>query len=213
MAVRISLIVMLSLLYLTVQGQKDIFFRKYSIPLSNSVLGLSVGCAQAIAPASYSWRLNTISQLGAQNYTFAPAMNAGFITHGALIGLKSAHDLIKGNGHWMTNAPLLLYGTSVTLLGFIHTVPFEPGIPYSQNEASLHGTLAISAIAGLTGAMIGNLAKERNPKKIPLHISCLGVVLFSSSMLYLDEKNKGAWERVLLMNGLTWLTLNYTIKL
>jgi hypothetical protein len=201
-----------TLYFSNVAGQKNNFYGKYCIPIASGTLGVSWGAALLLAPETYSPRFHTISQLGAQHYKYAPVMNSGFITHGALVGLKSAHDLIKGNGHWTTNVPLLIYGSSLTMLGFYHTVPFEKGIPYAQREANVHGILAVTAVAGLTGTILANLVCEKNRKKLPLHIAGLGAVAISSSLLLTDKQRKGFWESALLMSGICWMTINYSVR-
>ena len=193
-------------------GQKNNFLGKYSIPIASGAIGVSWGTALLLAPETYSPRFHTISQLGAQHYKYAPVMNSGFIAHGALVGVKSAYDLIKGNGPWIENAPLLVYGSSLTLLGLFHTIPFEKGIPYAQREANVHGILAVTAVAGLTGTILANLACEKNRKKIPLHIAGLGAVVISSSLLLADKQRKGLWESTLLMSGICWMTINYSVR-
>ena len=193
-------------------GAQNELLHQYAVPVATGALSLSCGVAHLVAPASYSWQKHTISQLGAQHYNKAGLMNSGFVLHGTLLTLTSANDLMKGNGHWSVNSCMLLYGMSTGMLGMVHTVPFTENTPYSPRESHWHGILAVSAGTALTGAMLSSLITEKNKKKIPLHIAALSVAGLSSALIFTDERNKGIWERTLLLSGMCWMTLNYSFK-
>ena len=210
-------VVIISFIILLIQfnagfAQNSNYFEKYNIPIATTLIGISLTSAHLVAPYTYDWNTNSISQLGAQNYKYSGIMNSGFISFGSLIGAQAINDLTTKNKHWTTSSFMLLYGTSVTLTGFFSAEPFEKGIAYNQREANIHSLFANIAGISLTGAMVSSLLTEKNKNKRFLHIAGLTTVLLTSAMFKLDEKHRGTWQRLIWVSGIGWITLNYSIN-
>lgn len=83
--------------------------------LGLGVLGTSLVFAHLCSPNEYSWKTNTISELGSQNYQHAWIMRSGFLGGATLFALGAVSDLMRNQPHWSTSVPLLFYGTSLAL--------------------------------------------------------------------------------------------------
>ncbi len=104
--------------------------------------GTSIIAAHAVAPDSYSWSKNTISDLAAQNYEHAWIMLTGLIGFGTLVSTAAIWDFTSERKHWSQTIPLMIYGTSMTMSGIFSTAHFEKGVSYSKNEAKYHSLFA-----------------------------------------------------------------------
>lgn len=58
----------------------------YMVPSAVGLLCVSLVTAHVLAPETYSWKVNTISELASRGYRYAWLMCAGFIGFGVLVG-------------------------------------------------------------------------------------------------------------------------------
>lgn len=100
-------------------------------------LSLALLTAHLVAPVTYHFKSNTISDLGAQNYKNAWIMRSGFLGFGALTATAGIWDMVAKKKPWVSMVPLTVYGLSMVATGLFSTAPFEDGVSFSQNEENL----------------------------------------------------------------------------
>jgi hypothetical membrane protein len=174
-----------------------------------ALLCASLVAAHVLAPDSYSWRTNTISELASQHYEHAWITRAGFITFGGMIGATAARQLAAGKRHWTESLPLVLYGTSIAATGVFSAAPFESGVAFSQTESHIHSVFANTAGASLSAAILAKAWTARSRRERLGHAAALAFVTLSSAMFQIQPEYRGAWQRALWIGGLGWLTLSY----
>lgn len=173
-------------------------------------LGASLITAHLLAPETYNWRSNTISELAAQHYQHAWIMRTGLISFGALISIASTVKLIEDQTQWPRAIPMLLYGLAMTGSGLYSTAPFEAGIAYTQHEAHMHSIFANAAGFALTTTMLSHIITEKNPNLKIVHLSGMAFVLLGSWLFKSNPEYQGVYQRVLWGGSITWLT--WTVK-
>lgn len=178
----------------------------YVVPAAVGLLGSSLVLAHLLAPETYSWKVNTLSQLGAQNYAHAWVMRTGFIGFGSLLAGAATWDSLAGKS-WIETVPLMAYGASVAITGLYSAAPFDPGVPFSPGEATIHTVFANVAGAAFSAAMLSRALTEPDPQKRVIHLSGLAFVVASSAMFKLQPESQGIWQRVLWTGSLAWLSI------
>ena len=101
--------------------------------------------AHLLADDAYRWRLNSISQLGAQAYDRAWIMRVGFVGFGILIQAAAIRRIPLAGRFWFREIPIMVYGLTILLSGLFSAEPFLEGVRYSQQEAQFHGVFATTA--------------------------------------------------------------------
>jgi hypothetical membrane protein len=164
--------------------------------------------AHLVAPASYSWRDNTISQLAAQGYARAWIMRLGFVGFGILIVLGALDRARTNRRSWFHQArelALVLYGLGLLLAGSFSAEPFLPGVAFSESQAQLHSIAATLAGLGISLGMLLYLVRPgplRN--KIP-DLVALTLTLAFSALFGMATSGAGIWQRCLWAVGFVWL--------
>lgn len=171
--------------------------------LAVGMLGVSLITAHYLAPTSYDWTQNTISELGAQNYQHAWVMRAGLVSFGTLIGGSALWRLNENN--WMQMLPLAIYGASMAVTGFFSAPPFEKGVRFSAKEAATHSLFANLAGFALTTAILATAATCPDPQVQKLHYTASAFVLASSLLFKINPTYQGVWQRVLWTGSLGWI--------
>lgn len=70
----------------------------YLVPIAVGFLGSTLIASHILSPETYSWKISTVSELGAQNYDHAWIAHAGFVGFGSFIS-GAAWDLVIGRKH------------------------------------------------------------------------------------------------------------------
>ncbi len=173
------------------------------------LLGASVVAGHVLAPDSYSWKRNTISELAAQRYDNAWVVRSGFVSFGSLVSVAAARDLATGRKQWAQALPVAMYGAAIAMTAAYSAAPFEPEVPFSKAEANRHSLFATAAGISLSTAMAGHIVLERDHKKRRRHVAGLAVVTLSSIMFMQQPKSQGVWQRTMWLGGLGWLARAY----
>jgi hypothetical membrane protein len=190
----------------SVNGQSDLYLTTLAVGL----LGTSLFAAHLAAPDSYSWKTNTISDLGAQNYGNAAIMRAGFISFGTIMTGAAIWDTLEGTRPLIQTLPVIVYGASVALTGFFSTAPFDEAASYSIAEENIHSIFANIAGIALTAAITGSAITSETPGERIFHLAAMGFVTLSSAMFMLHPEKQGVWQRVLWAGSLSWLTITFS---
>lgn len=157
------------------------------------------------ADNSYRWQVNSISQLGAQAYDKAWIIRFGFFGFGIIILLAGVSRIKKDKRFWFREIPIMLYGFSILLSGIFSAEPFVNGVPYSPEEAQLHGIFATAAGFALTIAiLLFTLTDVPNSRRVGHFIALIFVTGFSLLFGILSNFS-GAIQRLLWFVGFTWL--------
>jgi hypothetical membrane protein len=183
---------------------------KYLVPSAVGLLTASLITAHLVAPKTYSFQKNTISDLAAQNYKNAWIMRSGFIGFGTLVTSAAIWDLVDNRKPLICSIPIAAYGLSMLATGLYSAAPFEAGISYSERDADIHSFFANLAGIALTTAIIGHIITENDPNMRIVHVSGLAFVMLNSVLFKIDPKHQGIYQRVLWTGSLTWLTITYS---
>ncbi len=161
--------------------------------------------AHLLAPGSYSFIANTLSELGAQGYPYAWVTRAGFIGFGVLIAWHYSGDLVHVKRFWAQAVLLLLYGSSVTLTGAFSAAPFEDAVSFSEPEAFLHSLFATMAGVSLAGAILISAWRADTLRDRWKHIGVLAFVTLASALFGAFPEYHGVSQRLLWVGGWGWL--------
>jgi hypothetical membrane protein len=103
---------------------------------------LFIVIAHIIAPVEYDWKTNTISDLGAQQYSNAWLMRVGFIGFGIIINTALLLAFVKTETRNYSDLLIIVYAFSILMTGIFSTAPFIEGQPISIGEDRLHSLLS-----------------------------------------------------------------------
>lgn len=111
--------------------------------------------SQLLTPKEYNWRVNTISELAAQNYNNKRFMQTGFIGFGILLcGSMIFNIFIKEQG-FLKSLSIFIYAFSIGLSGVFCTQPFLKNVQYLRTEARIHSFLAqLAGVSFVTAILI-----------------------------------------------------------
>jgi hypothetical membrane protein len=161
--------------------------------------------AHVLAPESYSFVSNSLSELAAQRYEHAWVTRTGFIGFGVLLAWHYSGDLVHVRRVWSQAALLLAYGSCVALTGVFSTAPFEGGVAFSEPESFLHSIFATMAGACLAGAILVAAWRAPTPKGRWRHVGTLVFVTLASVLFAALPEYQGLTQRALWAGGLWWL--------
>jgi hypothetical membrane protein len=167
--------------------------------------------AHFLVDDSYQWQVNSISQLGAQAYDKAWIIRSGFIGFGIIILLAGISRIKMNKGYWFREIPIMVYGFAILLSGIFSAEPFLEEVPYSTQEAHLHGVFATVAGFALTIAILMfTFTDVPNIKRIG-HFTALVLVTVFSLLFGMLPNFAGIMQRLLWIVGFTWLLyINFT---
>lgn len=182
---------------------------KYFVFLAIFWLTISVIFAQVIAPAEYTMLNNTISELGAQNYSHRWILKLGLIGFGVLLmaGFVFKYSKI----HQLANQDIagILYAMFVAFCGLVDTEPFLPDQPFLITESLWHSAFATLAGTFFVLHMALSTTRITNNQKRTLHLATITSILVLAGLFGLTQLNviggKGLIQRTMLIIGAGWL--------
>jgi len=177
---------------------KTFFLTHYPLIATAIFVGIIL-IAHFFVSDGYSIFTNTISDLGAQQYTHAWIMRLGFFLFGGITILG-----VLLNGISLRTAPILLYGGAIFMTGIFSEAPFFPTDSLHQQEADLHSLFAqIAGISFSLGVLLQIFYAKTKPE-ILLHVLFfLGVISFSAGFGLVPEY-QGIFQRLLYTVSLVW---------
>lgn len=175
-------------------------------------VGLFVGLiiiAHFFTTSPYDWRTNTISELASQHYNYRWIMKIGFILFGGILAIGIINKLMNGNGKWVTELPILIYGLAILVSGLYSTKPIVAGMEYSELESRIHSCSAqIAGMAFSTGLFIHGFIETNTNLKF-IHFATLAFVLIFSALFGIMDSNVGIIQRIMYLGSFVWLTVFY----
>jgi hypothetical protein len=175
-------------------------------------VGLFVGLiiiAHFFATSPYDWRTNTISELASQQYQYRWIMKIGFILFGGILAIGIVSKLMRGNGNFLSELPILIYGLAILISGLYSTKPIVDGIEYSELESKIHSYSAqIAGMAFSIGLLIYGFTETNTNLKI-IHFVTFAFVVGFSALFGIMDSNVGIIQRVMYLGSFVWLTLFY----
>lgn len=169
------------------------------------VIVAAILLAHAVAPPSYQWARNTISELGAQGYSNSWIMRSGFIVFGALLAIGAAVGAMHSVRENWPQFFIGLYGAGVLLSGVFSTAPLVQGVAYSSREASFHSAMATAAGIAISGGMVAMLIADKQPRRKMAHLIALVATMLLSAAFGVLDPIAGVIQRLLYSVGFAWL--------
>lgn len=163
--------------------------------------------AHAVAPAVYSWKLFSISHLGAQGYENAYIMRIALLSCGALIVVAAIGKLTKRVRTGWPHGFIGVYGFAILLSGFFSTAPFLQGVAYSRAEANLHSTFASIAGIALPAAMVAFAVTAHTPRGRIIHLVALLLTLLVPAVFSSFSEAAGVLQRLIWLVVLAWFVV------
>jgi len=177
--------------------------RYNTVAVAFMVVVLIVAHVAAIAP--YSWRDNTISELGSQGYERAWIMRVGFLGFGALVIVGAVQRTRARRSLWYREVPLVFYGLGILLSGIFSTKPFMPGLEYSAGEAGLHSLMATLAGVGISLSVLLYMFSDNSLRRKMVHLAALVLIVALSALFGMSTTGAGVVQRCLYLMGFAWL--------
>jgi hypothetical membrane protein len=160
--------------------------------------------AHIIAPDNYDWTQHTMSQLAAQGYSMCWVMQLGFIGFGALVLAEALRRLAYDPLRKFTEGPLIVCGVMFILSSIFSTRPFTEGIPYSEHEAIIHGTMSTLARIAVSVSMLSYAIIEKLGTRKILYVVSFVLVVGLNILMEIVNYGEGIVQRVLCVVVLTW---------
>ena len=165
--------------------------------------------AHFLATSPYDWRTNTISELASQHYHYRWIMKIGFILFGGILAIGIVSKLMRGNGNFLSELPILIYGLSILASGLYSTKPFVEGLEYSSMESNIHSFAAqVAGIAFSIGLLIHGFSETNKNLRI-IHFLTFAFVVGLSALFGIMDSNVGIIQRIMYVGSFVWLTIFY----
>lgn len=170
--------------------------------------------AHILAPTEYDWTLNTISDLGAQQYQNAWLMRFGLVGFGALLSGAVLLPFISSGKKNYSDILVVIYALSILMTGFFSTAPFLKGAAYSVTEDNLHSRLASVAGFAFSLAILWHLLAYSEQKYKTYHFLAFLLVMSFSVLVGLSKNDllpigMGLLQRGLYGVSFAWLLFRY----
>jgi hypothetical protein len=165
--------------------------------------------AQWRAPAEYSPRRHTISQLASQGYPRKRLMQAGFLIYGAMFTLALATIMLDSPAPIVRDLPHLVYGLALAPTGVFCSIPFLRGKRFSRREARIHAISAqVSGAAFGLGIAVHALLATGGAV-LTFHLVSLLVYAAGAVWFVRTRRRMGMAQRLMYAYGSVWLLATY----
>lgn len=170
--------------------------------------------AHFFAPSEYNWRLNTISDLAAQQYQNAWLMRIGLIGFGLILTTAILWRLLHAEEKNYADLLMIVYGLSVLMSGVFSTAPFTNTSTCSIVEDKWHSLFAQVAGIAFSCGILGHLLFYSNPNQKSINFIFFILVIGCSSLVGLSKKGLfpiqlGLAQRGLYVISFIWLLWRY----
>ena len=170
--------------------------------------------AHLLAPVEYDWKLNTISDLGAQQYKNAWLMRTGFIGFGFLLSTALLWLFIHTEEKNYSDLLIIVYALSVLLSGFFSTAPFIETATFSIDEDKWHSMFAQIAGVAFSFGILWHLLVYANENQKSIHLVFFILVIGFSALVGLSKNGLipigfGLIQRGLYVISFMWLLFRY----
>lgn len=170
--------------------------------------------AHFLTPFEYDWRLNTISDLGAQQYKNAWLMRIGFIGFGVLLSTALLWSFIHADEKNYSDFLIVVYALSILLSGIFSTAPFIETSTFSISEDKWHSLFAQFAGITFSFGILWHLLVYSNPNQKFINFVFLVLVIGFSALVGLSKNGLisiglGLIQRGLYVISFIWLLFRY----
>jgi len=170
--------------------------------------------AQIIAPIEYNWKINTISDLGAQQYKNAWLMRVGFIGFGVLLSVSILWSFVHAEFRNYSDLLIVVYALGILMSGFFSTAPFIEAESFSISGDKFHSLFAQIAGIALSFGIFWHLLVYSSPNQKLFHFVFLILVIGFSALVGLSKNEVisiglGLIQRGLWLISFTWLLFRY----
>jgi len=170
--------------------------------------------AHLIAPIEYDWRLNTISDLGAQQYKNAWLMRLGFMGFGVLLSTALLGPFLNAEEKNYSDLLIVVYAISILLSGFFSTAPFIETSTFSISEDKWHSLFAQIAGIAFSFGILWHLLVYSDPNQKIINFAFLILVIGCSALVGLSKNGLiplglGLIQRGLYVISFIWLLFRY----
>ncbi|NOK58016.1 MAG: hypothetical protein GFH27_549287n320 [Chloroflexi bacterium AL-W] len=181
--------------------------------IATAFIIIIIGVAQFIAPPTYNWTQNTVSELAAQGYEHKWLMQIGFIGFGLMLSITALSNLRWHIFAFLREIPLAVYALGIGLSGIFCTAPFRDGVLFSSAEAQLHSNFATLAGAAFSITLTAHMFTDSSMRRKWLHLIALVCTITIAIIFGMSEQNIGIIQRSLYLVGFTWIIFVYNSAL
>jgi hypothetical membrane protein len=170
--------------------------------------------AHLLAPSEYNWRLNTVSDLGSQQYKNAWLMRTGFIGFGVLLSTALLPSFIYAEEMNYSDLLIVIYALNVLMTGVFSAAPFTHSLIFSVGEDKLHSLFAqIAGIVFSFGVFLHSSIYSDPSQKITNFV-LFALIIGFSTLIGLSKKSiirigLGLLQRGLYLVSFMWLLFRY----
>jgi hypothetical membrane protein len=162
-----------------------------------------------MAPSTYNWRENSISELAAQKYSNGWIMQLGLFGFGVILGAGIVMKLIQSTFLWYLEVPILSYAISISLSGVFSTKPFVEDDDYSHFHDRAHSLFANLTGVSFSLSVVMRMVFSEFFVDFLLHTIFLVVVLVLSIAFGRATEHRGIIQRGIFFLGFLWLLALY----
>jgi len=163
---------------------------------------VTIVLAHFFAPSEYNWMLNTISDLGSQQYKNAWLMRIGFIGFGVLLSTALLSSFIHAEEKNYSDLLIVVYALNVLMSGIFSTAPFTYSLTFSTGEDKLHSLFAQIAGIAFSFGILWHLSVYSNPNQKIINFVFFTLVIGFSALVGLSKKSVITIGLGLLQRGL-----------
>ena len=164
-----------------------------------------------MATKQYSWKNNTLSDLGAQGYRQSWIMRLGFVGFGLIMMGGLLLKIMDNEILYLIDIPIMLYAVAILFTGIFSTEPLIEGVHYSETQDILHTVFAVTAGVAISIALLMSALMEPSPGLKTLHIVFLVMITLTSAFFGYVKKHNGIIQRLLYAISFFWLIVFYNI--
>lgn len=171
--------------------------------------------AHFLAPSEYNWRLNTVSDLGSQQYKNAWIMRTGFIGFGVLLSTAILSSFIYAEKKNYSDLLIVIYALNVLMTGVFSAAPFTHSLTLSVGEDKLHSLFAQIAGIVFSFGILWHSSVYSDPNQMTTNFVFFALVIGFSALIGLSKKSLikislGLLQRGLYLVSFIWLLFRYT---
>ena len=149
-------------------------------------------------------RVNTISEMAAQNLPYAWIMRLGFIGFGVILCMALVKMSMATEISWLVSVPFIVYALSIVATGFWSTN--FPGLEEANlAEAGMHSFFATLAGFGLTVTVLVSAFKTPSPKIRWIHWGFVVLISVISLLFISFPEYQGYIQRFLYASSFIWM--------
>ena len=170
--------------------------------------------AHFFAPVEYDWKLNTISDLGAQQYKNAWLMPIGFIGFGILLSAALLWSFMHSEQKNYSDLLIITYALSILMTGIFSTAPFIETSSFSTSEDNWHSFFAQLAGFALSFGILWHMLIYSTPNQKIINFVFLILIIGFSALVGLSKNEViptglGLIQRGLYFISFVWLIFRY----